>query len=71
MSAKEFVQMLNCNLAESIHNKWLQVSNNNGGDLYVATVDDYIRAFLHVMAYHEILEGGVRGDGLSKEEFKL
>jgi hypothetical protein len=38
--------MPNCNLAESIHNKWLQASDNKGGDLYVATVDDYIRAFL-------------------------
>jgi hypothetical protein len=42
MTAEEFVQMPNCNLVESIHNKWLQASGNKGGDLYVAIVDDYI-----------------------------
>ena len=43
MTTKEFAQMLNYNLAESIHNKWLQASESKGGDLYVATMDDYIR----------------------------
>lgn len=71
MTAEEFAQMPNCNLAESIHNKWLQASGNKGGDLYVATVDDYIRAFLQVVAYHQFLKGGVGGDGPSKEELKL
>jgi hypothetical protein len=66
MTAEEFAQMPNCNLAESIHNKWLQASGNKGGDLYVATVDDYIRAFLQVMAYHQFLKGGAGGDGPSK-----
>ena len=37
-----FAQMPNCNLAKSIYNKWLQESRNKGGDLYMATVDDYI-----------------------------
>jgi hypothetical protein len=49
MTAEEFVQMPNCNLVESIHNKWLQVSGNKGSDLYVATVDDYIRGFFQVV----------------------
>jgi hypothetical protein len=71
MTAEEFAQMPNCNLAESIHNKWLQASGNKGGDLYVATVDDYIRAFLQVVAYHQFLKGGVGGDGPSKKELKL
>ena len=71
MTAEEFAQMPNCNLAESIHNKWLQASGNKGGDLYTATVDDYIRAFLQVVAYHQFLKGGVGGDGPSKEELKL
>lgn len=52
MTAKEFIEMPNCNLVASIHNKWLQASGNKGGDLYVALVDDYIRAFLEVLAYH-------------------
>ena len=71
MTAEEFVQMPNCNLAESIHNKWLQTSGNKGGNLYVATVDDYTRDFLQVVAYNQLLKGGVGGDGPNKEELKL
>jgi hypothetical protein len=71
MTPEEFAQMPNCNLAESIHNNWLQASGNKGGDLYVATVDDYIRAFLQVVAYHQFLKGGAGGDGPSKKELKL
>jgi hypothetical protein len=71
MTADEFAEMSNCNLAESIHNKWLQASGNKGGDLYVATVDDYVRSFLQVVAYHQFLKGGAGGDGHSKEELKL
>jgi hypothetical protein len=51
-TAKEFAQMSNCNIAESIHKKWLEASDNKDGDLYVATIDNYIRAFLQVVAYH-------------------
>jgi hypothetical protein len=71
MTAEEFAQMPNCNLAESIYNKWLQASGNKDGDFYVATVDDYIRAFLQVVAYQQFLKGGAGGDGPSKEELKL
>ena len=68
MTAEEFAQMPNCNLAESIRIKWLQASGNKGGDLYV---DDYIQAFLQVMAYHQFLKGGARGDGPSKKKLKV
>jgi hypothetical protein len=71
MTAEKFAQMPNCNFAEFIRNKWLQASNHKGGDLYVATVDDYIQAFLQVVAYHQFLKGGVGGDGPSKEELKF
>ena len=37
----------------------------------MATVDDYIRAFLHVVAYYQYLKGGVGGVGPSKEKLKL
>ena len=67
MTTEKFAQMPNCNLAESIHNKWLQASGNKGGDLYVAIVDDYVRAFLQVVAYHQFLKGGFGGDGLAKK----
>ena len=71
MSTDELVEMPSCNLAETVYNKWLQASGNKGGDLYVATVDDYIRAFLQVVAYYQFLKGGISGVGPSKEELKL
>lgn len=37
----------------------------------MATVDDYIRAFLQVVAYYQFLRGADGGDGPSKEELKL
>ena len=63
--------MPSCNLAETVHNKWLQASGNKGGDLYVAAVDDYIRAFLQVVAYYQYLKGGVGGMGPNREELRL
>ena len=60
-----------CNLVERVHNKWLQMFGNKGGDLYVTAVDDYIRAFLQVVAYYQYLKGGVEGMGPSREELKL
>ena len=63
--------MPSCNLAESVHNKWLQASGNRCNDLYTATVDDYIRAFMQVVAYYQFLKGDVGGTGPSKEELKL
>src|SRR5579875_60245 len=71
MSEEEFAEMPSCNLAESVHNKWLQASGNKGGDLYMATIDDYIRAFLQVVAYYQFLRGGSGGNGPSKDELKL
>jgi len=67
MIAEEFVQMPNSNLAKSIYNKWLLVSGNKGGDLYVAIVDDYIWAIFQVVAYYQFWKGGVGGDGLAKK----
>ena len=71
LTQDQLAEMPSCNLAESVHNKWLQASSNKGGDLYVATVDDYIRAFLQVVAYYQFLKAGIGGDGPSKEELKL
>ena len=63
--------MPSCNLAESIHNKWKQQSGDRGSDLYVATVDDYVRAFMQCSAYYQFLKGENPGTGPSKEELKL
>ena len=37
----------------------------------MAAVDDYIQAFLQVVAYYQYLKGGIGGMGPSKEELKL
>ena len=49
--------MLSCNLAEIVHNKWLQQSDNRGNDLYIATVDDLVRAFMQMVRYYQFLKG--------------
>jgi hypothetical protein len=67
MTSEEFSKMPNCNVAEYNHNKWLQASDNKGGDLYVTILDDYIRTFLQVVVYHQFLEGGVGGNGVAKK----
>ena len=67
----KLAKMPSCNLAERIYNKWLLASGNKGGDLYIAAVDDYIRAFLQVVAYYQYLKGGVSRLGPSKEKLRL
>ena len=71
ITTEKFAQMPNCNLDKSIHNKWFQESGYKGGNLYVATMDDYIRAFFQVMLYHQFLKGGIGDDGPNKEKLKL
>lgn len=63
--------MPSCNLVESIHNKWKQQSSDRGSDLFVATVDDFVRAFMQCVAYYQFLKGERPGTGPSKEELKL
>jgi hypothetical protein len=47
--------MPSCNLAESMHHKWNQKSGNRGSDLYITTVDDFIRALMQVVRYYQYL----------------
>ena len=63
--------MPSCYLAETVHNKWLQASENNGNDLYVATMDDFVQAFLQVINFYKFLKGDVGGTGPTKNELKL
>ena len=51
MTIKEHVKMPTCNLAETVHNKWLQQSGNKMTCLYEITVDDMIRAFVQIANY--------------------
>jgi hypothetical protein len=59
------------NLAESMYHKWNQQSGNRGSDLYIATVDDFIRAFMQVVRYYQYLKGDRAGTGPGKEELQL
>jgi hypothetical protein len=59
------------NLAETVHNKWLQQSGNRGNNLYVTIVDDFVRALMQVSWYYQFLKGELVGTGLGKEELML
>jgi hypothetical protein len=50
LTESELAKMPSCNLIETIYNKWLQQSGNRG-DVYVATIDDFVRAFIQVLRY--------------------
>lgn len=63
--------MPSCNLAESVHHKWLMQSGNTMECLYEATQDDMIRAFMQITNYREWLKGGQRGKGPDKAALKL
>jgi hypothetical protein len=63
--------MPSCNLAETVHNKWLQQSGNQGNYLYVATIDDFIRALIQVSRYYQFFKGKYAGIGPGKEELML
>lgn len=54
----EWVKMPTCNLAETVHNKWLQKPGNKMTSLYEATVDDMIYAFMQMSNYISLLKGG-------------
>ena len=71
LSEADLTEMLSCNLAETVHNKWLQQSGNRGNDLYVATVDDLLKAFMQMVRYYQFLKGKHAGTGPGKEELLL
>jgi hypothetical protein len=63
--------MPSCNLAETKYNAWLQESGNRGNDLYVAIVDDFVRAFIQVSRYYQFLKDDYVGTGPGKEGLML
>jgi hypothetical protein len=71
LSEDKLAEMPPYNLVESIHNKCKQQSGDRGSDLYVATVDDFVRAFMQCSAYYQFLKGDNPGTRPSKEELKL
>ena len=60
-----------CNLSETVHNKWLQMSGKRGNNLFDATCDDSIRAWMQMTNYRAYLKGYASGSGPSKGELRL
>jgi hypothetical protein len=67
----ELAEMPSCNLAESMHNKWNQQSSNRGSDLYIITIDDFIRTLMQVVRYYQYMKDDRTGIGPGKEELQL
>ena len=60
-----------CNLSKIVHNKWLQMSGKQGNNLFDATCDDSIRAWMQMTNYWAYLKGYASGSGPSKGELRL
>ena len=60
-----------CNLAETMHNKWLHHSCKKMTCLYEATVDDMIWAFMQITKYNLWMKSGSLGKGLDHVPLKL
>ena len=60
-----------CNLSGTVHNKWLQMSGKRGNNLFDATCDDSIRAWMQMTNYRAYLKGYASGSGPSKGELRL
>lgn len=71
LTDEERADMPSCNLSETIHNKWLQASGKKGTDIFEATLDDYVRAFMQVTSYYSFLKGERAGTGPRREELRL
>ena len=56
-------EMPTCNLAKTVHNKWLQKSGNKMMCLYEATSNNLIWAFMQIANYKSWLRGGSTGKG--------
>jgi hypothetical protein len=71
MTIKERAEIPTCNLAETVHNKWLQQSGNKMIFLYEAIVDDMICAFMQIAYYRTWLKRGSNGKGSDLASLKL
>jgi hypothetical protein len=63
--------MPSCNLAETVHNTWHQQTSSCGNDLYVATIDGFVRALMQVSRYYQFLKDNLAGTRPGKEELML
>ena len=63
--------MLSCNLAEIVLNKWLQQFGNKGNNLYIAILDDFVKALMQVLKYYQYFKDEYVGTDPNKEELML
>lgn len=59
------------NLAQIVHDKWLQQSRNKMTCLYEANMDELIKAFMQIANYMYWLKGGPTSKGLDHYSLKL
>ena len=63
MTIEERAEMPTYNLAETVHNKWLQQSDKKMTCLYETIVDDMIRTLMQIANYWAWLKGGLDDKG--------
>ena len=59
------------NLSETVHNKWLQKSGKRANNLFDATCDNSIHAWMQMTNYRAYPRGHASDSGPSKGELKL
>jgi hypothetical protein len=59
------------NMSETIHNIWLHQFKKLVKCFFVATFDDYVKAFRQCASYKVYLNGQRCGEGLGRDELKL
>jgi hypothetical protein len=52
LTNSELAEMPSYNLAKTVNNKWLQESSNQGNDIYVTTINDFVEALIQVPQYY-------------------
>ena len=60
-----------CNLSETVYNKWLQMSGKQANNLFDATCNDSIHAWMQMTNYRAYFRGHASSSGPSKGELKL
>ena len=71
LNIEQLAEMPSCNLAETVHKKWLQMSGNQGACLYVATLDDMMRAMMQLTNYYAFLQSYASGTRPHLDELRL
>jgi hypothetical protein len=57
LSLEEMAGMPSCKLSDTVHNRWLQQSDNRGIDLFADTYDDKIQVVMQMTKYRAYLKG--------------